>query len=219
MKTIEIKLYSYSELSEQEKKHAYEQWYQNLEFSYIYDDAHQTVKAFNDVFGTEEGRDSWFDVRTGSIDDNILELTGLRLRKYLVNNFGDSLFTRKYLKHGELIDEMKPYHRMKKQKEITNKCPNQGKILVSYYSNIQKNDCCVLTGVCYDDIMLAPIHDFLKQTKFDSTNFGDLLQECFDAIKNCIEGEIEYKSSEEYFEQECIDNNWHFEQDGTIHYN
>jgi hypothetical protein len=87
MKTIEIKLYQFSELSESAKQKAIENYRNdntNEDYSYLYGEAHESVKAFHNVFGTNEGNRSWSTCRFDHIDDNILELTGLRLRKYLI---------------------------------------------------------------------------------------------------------------------------------------
>ena len=218
MKTIRIKIYEFNELSEAAKQTAIENYKNNnLSFDWIYSDAEKTVKAFCDAFNVETGRNSWLDCNTSNIEEDILNLTGLRLRKYLLNNFGSTLYKRKYLKHGELADSFKPYHRMKKQTEITTNCPNKGKISVSYYSNIfvEANNC-NLTGMCYDCDMMQPIYDFLELRTFDSTNFEDLLNSCFDAMKRTLENEEEYMYSDEYITEEIENNDWQFTENGQI---
>jgi len=215
MKTIEIKLFEYSELPTEKAKEKARDWFNKdvANVDYIYSDAHETVKAFFKHFPGSEGRNSWLDINTNNIDDNILELTGTRLATYIYNNFGDVLFKRKYLKHGELVDVKKPHHRMMKQREITNNCSNKGKFLISYYSNIQKETSCVLTGFCYDDDLLGPIYDFLKAP--DNTNFEDLLNNCFEALRKSVDDEVEYRKSREAIEEDIEANEYTFLEDGT----
>jgi len=218
MKTIEVKIYSFDELTEDAKKVAIENYKNNnLTFDFIYSDAEKTVEAFCEAFNVKIGRHSWLDCNTSHIDDDILNLNGLRLRKYILNNFSDTLFKRKYL-HGELVESFKPYHRMKKQTKITNNCPNKDKISVSYYSNIfvEANNC-NLTGMCYDDNMMQPIYDFLELRTFDSTNFDDLLNSCFDAMRKTLEKEEEYMYADEYISEEIESNDFEFLETGKVY--
>lgn len=220
MKTIQIQLYKFDELSEAAQQKAINLERENVCIDFIYDDAHSTVKAFNEVFNTSGARNSWLDVNTGHFEYQILELKGFRLQKYLWNNFKDTLYKRKYLKHGELAAVKKAYHRMKKQTEITNNCTNKGKISVSYYSNIQKESKnCNLTGMCYDDDMLQPIYDFLEKRDFSncSINFEDLLKNCFDEMKKTIENEIEYRNSDESIIEELQDSDNDYTENGKIY--
>ena len=218
MRTIRTKIYKFDELSDDAKQNAIRH-YQNdfLTFEHIYSDAESTVKAFCEAFNVKTGSHSWLDCNTSNIDDAILELSGLRLRKYLLNNFGSTLYERKYLKHGQLTTERKPYHRMIKQTEITNNCPNKGKFSISYYSNIQKESKnCNLTGMCYDDDMMKPIYDFLELRTFGSTNFEDLLNDCFDAMRKTLKDEEDYMYTDEYISEEILANEYEYTESGKL---
>jgi hypothetical protein len=220
MKTIEISLYKFDELSEAAQQIAINNERENVDVDYIYDDAYNTVKAFNNIFGTSEGRNSWLDVDTSNFDDAILELKGFRLQKYLWNNFKDTLYKRKYLKHGELAAAKKPFHKMKKQTEITNNCPNKGKISVSYYSNIQKESKnCNLTGVCYDEDILDPIYDFLAKRDFSNCtiDFESLINDCFYELKKSIEDEVEYRNSDEAISEDLSENDQDYTKSGKLY--
>lgn len=218
MRTIRTKIYKFEELNEDAKSNAIRHYQNNiLSFDFIYSDAEKTVDAFCNAFNVKSGSRSWLDCNTSNIDDDILNLNGLRLRKYILNNFGDTLFKRKYLKHGELRESRKPYHRMMKQIEITSNCPNKGKISVSYYSNIFKvAQNCNLTGMCYDDDMMQPIYDFLNLRSFDSTNFEDLLNNCFDAMCKTLKDEEDYMYTDEYIIEEINSNDYEFTENGNI---
>lgn len=220
MKTIEITLYKFNELSEKAKQVAINNERENVCVNYIYDDAYCTVKSFNSVFGTSEGRHSWLDANTSNFDNSILELRGFRLQKYLWNNYKDTLYKRKYLKHGELAVAKKPFHKMKKQTEITSNCPNKGKISVSYYSNIQKESKnCNLTGVCYDEDILKPIYDFLDKRDFSNCtiDFESLLNDCFYELKKSIEKEVDYRNSYEAICEDLSEKDCDYTKDGQIY--
>ena len=215
MRTIEVNLYEFDELSEEAKRNALDNF--EVETQDSWNEAHETVKKFHDVFSTREGRNSWLDIHTEHIDSYIMELSGFRLQKYIWNNFGDMLFTRKYLKDGGLFDKKKPNHRMRKQYQITNICPNQGKFSSSFYSNIQKDNCCVLTGVCYDQDMLDPIYKFLESRNFDhSPNFEGLLEECTKSLRKSLESEDDYHNSDEGKTEAIKANEYEFEENGEM---
>jgi hypothetical protein len=215
MKTIEIKLYKFNELSEEAKQKAIKKQRESIDTSYIYREAHNTVKEFEKIFPTDSmGNNSWLDCNV-RIEDSIAELTGERLRKYILNNFGSFLFKRKYLKHGELSEIRKPYHPMMKQREITNNCANKGKFSISYYSNIQTDSCCVLTGVCYDHSMLKPIYDFLDRKT--EGNFEDILEGCYSSLREDLESEEEAMQEDSYLIEEIDANDYDFTEDGNIY--
>ena len=220
MKTIEIQIFKFDELSEGSKNVAIENFRNdNLDHDFIYDDAHKSVEAFNAAFGTKEGSRSWLDVSTRHIEDAILELNGFRLQKYLTNNFGVTFLKNKYLKHGQLSDTKKPFHRMMKQREITNNCPNKGKFSISYYSNLKKESSCNLTGVCYDDDLLQPIYEFLQKRDFSNCtiDFKSLLNDCFQSLKKSIENEVDYRNTDESIIEEIKANDYDFTENGKIY--
>jgi hypothetical protein len=216
MRTIRTKIYKFEELSKKAQEIAIENYRNNnLTFDFIYSDAESTVKAFCAAFDVKSGFRSWLDCNTSNIDDDILQLTGLRLRKYILNNFGDTLYKRKYLKSGVNSKDLKPFHRMRKQTEIKNG-PNKGLFYSAYYSNIckvAKN--CNLTGMCYDDDIMGPIYDFLELRTFGSTNFEDLLNECFDAMRSTLQKEEDYMYSDEYISDEIESNEYEFTEEGN----
>jgi len=217
MKTIEVKLYQFLELSEQAKQKAINSLSDINDCEFIYYDAEQTVKAFCNAFSVDTGRNSWLECNTSKIEDCILELTGLRLRKYILNNFSSTLFAKKYLKSGDVTEIKKPLHRMRETNEIKrgqNKC----KFYYSYYSNIQKQaQNCNLTGVCYDEDMLKPLYDFLKLRKFDNTNLEDLFNSCFDSLRISIEKEAEYYQTEEAIIETIEANDYYFTEEGKLY--
>lgn len=210
MKTYILNAYSFDELSDNAKKTAIENERENIEYDFIYDDAHQTVKAFNELLGLKEGSRSWLDFSTNNIDDTILNLQGLRLQKYIYNNFGWKLFKKQYLKHGkDKKNEPEIYHYMRRSTKL-----KDGTYSIIYQSNYKIETSCVFTGVCYDDDILQPIYDFLELRTFDGTTFKDLLENCFYEIKKTIENETEYMQGYEYITEQIVDNDYEFNENG-----
>lgn len=218
MKTISINTYSFNELSEKAKQVAIENYRENnLDNSFIYDEAYQTVKKFNDLFRTSETNRSWLDVNTDHIDDSILELSGLRLHKYLVNNFWSGLYKGKYL--GNYHSNHKVNHKRIKANYYPKGAYPDGALYSNfYYSAISFDNCCVLTGVCYDNSMLDPIYKFLENYRDDKNNdtktFQDLLEECFYSLKKDIESEEEARSEDQYIIEEIENNDYTFLETG-----
>jgi hypothetical protein len=214
MKTIRIKIYKFDELNENAKQNAIENYRNNnLDFDFIYYDAEKTVEAFCEAFKVNTGNDSWLDCNTNNIDEDILNLTGLRLRKYILNNFGETLYKRKF--YNSIGDNKIILHPCIKVNKYD---MNKGARVSSsnfYYSRIQKvAQNCNLTGMCYDDNMMQPIYDFLELRSFESTNFDDLLNACFDAIRKTLKDEEEYMYTDEYISEEILANDFEFTQDG-----
>lgn len=97
MRTIRTKIYKFDELSDDAKQKATKHYRNDfLTFDHIYSDAESTVKAFCEAFNVKTGNHSWLDCITSNVDDDILNLTGLRLQKYIYNNFYNVLFKRRF---------------------------------------------------------------------------------------------------------------------------
>jgi len=218
MKTIRTKVYQFNELNEQAKQTAIENYRNshNDDMQFSYDEAYETVKKFNDVFNINEGRTSWLDYSINHIDDSILELSGLRLQKYIWNNFNKDLFKPKYL--GCIGDNKVIKHRMSKTHYYDMKKGARVNSSNFIYSNIQKDNSCVLTGVCYDDDMLQPIYEYLDKKDFsnDTTNFDSLIGDCFYAIEKSLENEQDYRNSDSYIIEQIEENSLEFLAGGQL---
>lgn len=224
MKTIEIKLYQFEELNKEAQEKALNNYRsEGIDCSYFYDEAHNTVKKFHDIFGTEAGHHSWLDIRMVYIDDNILGLTGLRLRTYIINNFYSQIFSGKYIrswyfKEGETPKKLSKLIRTSEYKYREGKETKTG-VKQIYKSKINFTNDCELTGVCYDYSMLKPMYDFLawEDPKNDSTTtFEELMENCIYSLKKDLESEEEYLNSDEAIIETFESNNWHFEENGTM---
>jgi len=205
MRTIQTKVYSFSELSEDAKETAINEFRsKGIETGFIYDDAYQSVKKFHTIFGTKEGHRSWLYVQTSHIDDCILELTGLRLQKYIWNNYKQDLFKGKY-------------YSLWSKKDISYKYHKEGyPVLKARYSKIILENSCVMTGVCYDHDLLQPFYDYLNKKDFsnDNTTLYDLFQDAFSSLEESIEREVEFRNSDESIIEYIESNSYEFTKEG-----
>ena len=205
MRTITKNLYSFSELSEQAKQTAIENFRNNdSEFlsEFLYQEAHESVKAFHNIFSTKEDLHSWLDVRTGHIDDVILELSGQRLATYIWNNYGHKLFKGKYYSLWSKTDRNYKHHK------------NGYPVLKKRRSKVMFEHSCVLTGVCWDNDLLKPIYDFLD--KPTDVSFESLLTDCFDSLRNSLESAAEAQTEDDYIIEEIEANEYEFDEKGNL---
>jgi len=207
MKTIRTKVYSFNELNETAQQTAINNYRNNgIDTDFIYDDAYNSVKKFHEIFNTKEGRNSWLDVQTGNIDDSILELTGLRLQKYIWNNFRADLFKGKY-------------YSLWSKTEVSYKHYKDGyPVLKLRQSKILIDNSCVLTGVCYDMDLLQPFYDYLNKKDFsnDVTTFEDLINDSFASLERSINEEVDYRNSDEAIREELEANDYQFLSNGNL---
>lgn len=200
-RTIRTKIYKFSELSTDAKLKAVD-WLRQHNWEYGYacaDEGHGSLRKFCEKFGLK-WRSSDFstnasaDVRDSEIDDNILKLSGVRLRTYLLNNYYSLLFERK--SYGEYTKH------------------ESGKWRYKRYSNCQyKETCCPFTGVCFDETLLQPIREFIK--KPTGSDFQDLLNDCIQAWVKDVSNDCEAQDGYEYLAEQMEANDYEFLKDGT----
>jgi hypothetical protein len=207
MKTIRTKVYSFSELSEEAKEKAVSQ-YRNKDYDYqfYYNEIIDSVKKVVDLFNLKTGRE-WTDIRTSDIDDNICNLSGVRLYKYIINNYGNCLFKPQYLK---CIDRAVKYKAF-----ICKINKGQNGEYTMLYSKYKKDNSCVLTGVCYDDDILEPVYSFLARPD-KSMTFEELINEVESAISKTFDNTTDWINSDEFITDEIEANDYQFTKDGKI---
>ena len=202
MRTIRTKVYQFSELSESAKENAIENYRNSERYNqHYFDEVIESVKEVCDLLNLKTGRE-YTDIRTSHIDDNILELQGIRLYKYILNNYSNVLFQKKTYHFCRMEDGTKRFN-----------CVglNGGK----YVSNCQTEIAsCPLTGVCYDMDILQPVYDFLKRPDL-STTFEDLMQEIESAISKTFDNTEEWLNSDEFIKDEIEATEYEFKADGT----
>jgi len=207
MKTITVNLYSFSELNDEAKKVAIDNYRNNSQDDFYGYEVTESVKKVIELFNLKTGN-YYSDIRAGHIDDCILQLAGVRLYKYLVNNYFTDLFKPEYI---NTIDGHKKWQKLYFCKYFTAK---DGKQFTQIYSRLKKysNDC-TLTGTCYDNDILKPIYDFLNKPD-KNTTYEDLMQEIGNAISKTYQNVDEWVNSDEFI-IDMIENNEHqFTEDG-----
>jgi len=207
MRTIRTKVYKFNELSDEAKEKAID-WCRNVNNDiHDYEDIVSSAKAVADLFDLKFGK-SYTDIRFGHIEDRILELSGTRLYKYVVNNYYDSLFTPKYIK--TIGRELKCKQFICKIHTGAN-----GKFTQLFSKLTKVNDGCALTGMCYDDDILQPVYEFLKNPD-KSTTFEDLIKDIENAISKTLRDIEEWVNSDEYITEQIEANEYEFTQDGNL---
>ena len=208
MRTITTTIYAFNELSDDAKKQAIKN-YRNKGYdnSFYFDEIISSVKKMVDLFNLKTGN-RYSDLRFSHIDDDILQLSGVRLYKYILNNYGNDLFKPAYIK----TIARKVYWRQFaiKHYETYKKEPR-----TSIYSRIKKHNDCVLTGVCYDNEILGPVYQFLKKPD-QKTTFEDLLNDIESAISKTFNDCEEWINSDEFITDTIEANDYEFTEDGEI---
>ena len=172
MKKVEIELFRFHEL-EQHVQEKLIQQEADVDTSHVYEDARETVDKFLELFpDLATGNRSWLEPVTHYMHPNIMQMEGLRLQKWLVNNLWNDIYRPKYT--------YKPGNRRNRR------------------SNCQVESVCPLTGVCYDHYILMPIMDVIKwKSDHTHTTMDMLISDCFERLRMTINNEVEYLTSAE----------------------
>jgi len=208
MKTVEIGVYQFNELSESAKEKARE-WYRESTYENGFawaEEAYDSIRKFCEIFGIAY-HSSFFsnyseaNVSFSNIDDTILELSGKRLLAYLWNNHSDLLIQRKTVHFCRMPDGSKRFNCVGM---------NSGK----YVSKCQwEQSSCPITGVCFDENLLAPMKKAVKEGY--SGTLEDLLSDCIDSWVKLAEEDCEWQLSDEYVDEQIEANSYEFTEDGT----
>ena len=192
MKKVEIELFQFDELEQEAQDKLIEEYEFYDESEFNYDEAEKTVEKFLDLFPRlKTGTRSWLDPYTHSMEDNILQLEGLRLRTWLINNVWPKIYKPKFIHKGAIGINTK-----------------------SRYSKVQLESCCPLTGVCWDNDILEPIHKTIKwKGGYRHLSMEDIIERCFNNLKKSLESATEYCQSKEYISERLRnDNKWYTSQ-------
>jgi hypothetical protein len=210
--TVTREIYTFDELSDEAKEKAIENYRgEGVDTSHNWDDAHESVKEFHNVFGSSAGHRSWLDIRTGHMEDQILELSGQRLRTYLLNNFPSAFYERKYRGHSK--NDHRSTEKPKSHRLVTKISKDyKGNYYRVFRSNFQVESSCPFTGVCYDEDLLDPFKEFIKNP--DGRTFEDLLQEAMESLRISLEREDEYQNSDEAIKERLSEEE--FTEDGNL---
>jgi hypothetical protein len=200
MKTIEIKLFQFDELSDESKQRAIQEWREEGIDHWWTDEYIETIKkglkAFDAVFAdyeidfAETYRSSW---RIDALEPKE-EITGQRLRTWIINNYWGVLYSKKH--YGEYT----------KDATGTWKYPRYSRI-------IQTESDCPFTGFCGDNDFLEPMRKFIKRPN-DGQTFKDLLNECVESVLFAGNKDFEYQYSDEGIAETIRGNEYDFRANG-----
>ena len=194
MKTLEIKLYSFDELTKDAKQKAIEN-YKNDHCetlgTFWQEENFESIKAVLNFFDVKiknwsidysSAARSFIDWEfTSEYDEELKNLSGARLFKYIQNNYIGK-------KTGSFNSVFDGKH-------------DEGR--------------CLFTGYCADHDIISPIVEFLeKPTKY--INFEDLINDVIYAGLQYIENEYNYQNSDEAITYELLNSDYYFNSSGKI---
>ena len=190
MRVMKTNVYEFKELSEGGQTRAVDEINELADFQQEYNEAEETVKQF--------------ELNSFKPD---CELKGLRLRKWILNNWGEWLYKGKCFSLWSKTDipfnkhHGKPFPKLKDRR-----------------SKIMFESSYVLTGVYYDNEFLKPVYEFAENYNEKCSKIGieELISNCYQNLKNAIEREIEARQTKEYVKADCEANGYEFTEDGVL---
>lgn len=210
MQTIEIQVFSFNELSNEAKERAINDYRSNgRDYSFYYDEIIESIKALSRVLPFKSDGRKWSDIKIDPPSEYTQELQGIRLYKFIVNNYYDDLFKSKYIKSIDRFVNYKPFI-------CRNRLDYKKNPYTMIYSRLNRTNDEVLTGVCYDDDILKPIYDFLKKPD-KNTTLDDLANDIGDAISKVFDDVEKWTNSDEFIREEIDANNYQFLENGEIY--
>ena len=214
MKTVEIKLYKFSELSEEAKDRAIEEWRNGNSFEPVpyQSEIEDTLNKFCNIFCIDYSEIDYEEPHRNNykvlLSKNVLALSGVRLMAFLWNNYKNDLYKGKYY---SVESEKRLIHPRIKSEKL-----NNGSYFNAYYSRIQLQNSCVLTGVCYDDDILTPIYEVLDGKRLNN-DLETVLNDCIYSLCHSVSSEIEYYNTDEAIIETIEANEYDFTEDGKIY--
>lgn len=198
MREITMKVYSVEELSEKALSRAYDDWCMNSDYPWG-EENEKTLLVFERIFPVEvtdwQYGGYYKYVRFHmTCEDEVAELEGFRLAKYIWNNYRHDIYNGKYYSKGKYVDGKYQY--------------------VSRRSKINLERECNLTGYYLDYDILEPLYDFLDRPR-QYVTFRDLMEECLERWLSTCEDDYDCYYSKDNFIEMAIANEWEFYEDGS----
>lgn len=187
-----VKVFTIDDLDYDAKQQAYHEWMESTYYSWEWENR-ESLETFCSRFHIghvdyeygASSRPPWIEADI-QVSEEVDALRGLRLRTYILNNFGDVLFKSKYLRH---IGGKPKYSKVKTVKE-----PD-------------------LTGFYLDHTICKPLYTFLDQPN-QYKSLSDLLQECLWSWVNECHKDVEYYYSFKHFEEIGRVSGWLYNKQG-----
>jgi hypothetical protein len=201
MREISIQVFKASELSEGALCEAHHNWLGRSDYHWN-EENRDTLREFEKIFPININ--NWeYDEHHSSVSwdfdydaEELSEMSGLRLLKYIWNNYSHLLFKgRYYSTKGEWVDGKFTYKK------------RHSKVILSTEL--------VLTGYYMDIEILRPVYDFLDKPD-EKTTFHDLMGECLASWGKACTEDFKHCTSREYFIEESDNNEWEYDKNGRI---
>ena len=217
MRKAKVDVFAFDELSEEARERAHRDWV-SKGMPYCWDaEARDTIKAFEREFGVEVRNWQYsscgydFDLRTGSIEDDVLALKGNRARAWFWNNHERCLLTGRY------------YSKFHGTKHAHSK----------FFFDRVYDGTCPWTGYCMDCSALDPIAHFCFGVEWDekekrrvpssrriavddSNTVESLLRDGLHSLFQALQDDCAYQESMEAFKEACEANEYEFTEDGAM---
>ena len=199
MREINIKLYTFDELSSSAKSRAWEEWASTTEEFTDNDEYRATLEAFEKLFDVKVYRwcvdENHYNYRFSHIRE-APEGDWLRFAKWVWNNYGEAIQQGKY--YGKLVyrEGMHPRH-------------------VKRYSKATVEYTCNLTGFVADMDITDPVWKCIHY-KEKYTTYDELIEACLESFFEAWRNAMEYETSIYYFEELCELNEWEFTEYGEM---
>ena len=203
METRSYNVYKFDELSDEAKESAINSFRGiDQDLPWI-DENRKSMETFCDIFNVKVTdwhyspySHSSISFNMDNVDDDVKELKGIRLLKYIVNNYWSDLFKGKFFStSGKYIDGQYHYR--------------------SRHSKVMFETSCVLTGYCLDDDILKPVYDFLKKPD-ENVDLEYLVNDCLWSWIYACNRDIEYQFSDEAITETIECNDYMFTEDGEL---
>lgn len=193
---IKTKVYEYKELDKDVQDKLYDKYVCNFDYPWRYE-AQDTLDKFCEIFNIDikdldyDYKYCSFTVDYDSFDqeEGVAQMSPIRLRTFILNNFFDDIYKGKYYFKGSRHKYSKVFY--------TKDCP--------------------LTGYCFDMDILDTIWDFIDNPmKYRYTTYEGIIEECIDNYIKAYNNDYDNMISREYFEEEVMQySDRYFYEDGT----
>lgn len=219
MKEVTIKVYEYSELSNEAKERAKRHFEENGTFDYIFEEAHLVLTKFCNTFDIQykniDYLQSYRNEYRFVMEDKYLDMSGKRLIAHIWSHYGYLLQAPEYVKSWWRTDEPKVHRNI-----FVAKIERDGKTEYNstYRSSIFYDTDWLLTGIWLDEYVMQPIIYLVRIGENYDDTFEDILNNC---IKNlCIGVEKAYyeQLKDDNVEDFCKENDYLFYENGDVYY-
>lgn len=205
MRTVEVKVYTVRELSAEATAVAHKEFLKWQSEGYDnpwHKDYMNSLNAFEKLFGVNvlfpRGILERFRVEV-PWEEHISAFKGIRLVKYLVNNYWKQLYEGKYYSTPGYYDEHKKYHYKFR------------------HSNCTFVHDCVMTGCATDDEILDLVYDTITyQGRWDELELSELMEQCVNQWQNSYIRAVEEAAKLEFFLDYSESNDYEYTEHGHL---